>query len=339
MCLTIVLLASSLISPGDITIESFKEQYRDAINTLINSHRHIFVLESIHFQDDPADKTTWTNARVCDDNVVVMVSRGVSATNGGCQLLNGTFTMTLNYSTKTNKWSVASHVPLTDDRTRNYQKGQIRGLYPHALWWPYCMPNGWLTVGDILAGSSKSRRASPNLTFTISKIESLRHNGINVFRLHFIQHVPDPTGTMLHDPCYVDVAPDLGWQIVGGRYLYHEEWAIEYGDPINGIPIMKKATYWRIAPQWVRVPVFEVLVHHAEPCTKVDETFEPSYYGVNLSDLEARALVPNESAEVPLILYVGLAGMLCFIVGVLLLARAQARTKRLRRADDASAPG
>jgi hypothetical protein len=233
----------------------------------------------------------------------------------------------------TSEWGATSFTPITDPETFQSHRSMIRTHFPLALSWSYSTPNQWFSVNNILNGKSESRQLSHSNKLTVDRIQTITGSAGKVHRLQFTLSLPDPTTKAeLNYPCYIDIAPDLSWQIVGGRCL-HEDWVIEYGKPIHGVPIMKRGIYRRLSidetsKQDVTIPVYEVIVHKAEEWSPGNhDEFKPEFYGLTSNEL--KAFDPNPPVETPTVLYVALAGIVCFIGGILFIHRAMSRKPKV----------
>jgi hypothetical protein len=132
---------------------------------------------------------------------------------------------------------------------------------------------------------------------------------------------------------FFDVAPHLSWLIVKGR-IGVQEWDVEYGDRIDEIPIVRRILYrYYETDEKTKtekaIPVIDITIQKAEKYLTVNPNeYEPAFYG-----LEAIPTDVDQPTGVPAALYVALFGMICFIVGILLLHRASRRRAKEQATD------
>jgi len=332
MSSAIIILVGTLICQNDISVRSFGDQYVKAMTSFPAVQDNICIVESKKYYRMTPDETTWSSVTVCGKHVKVTASLGADLRNGGCRLLSDDSSTILNYSDKTGKWSIGYYLKIQDAQTRDFQRRQLRNFYPVATWWPYSMPNGWMTVRDILEGKSSNGMLDEHHSFTASRVERIRAQGFDAYRLHYVLHVPDLARTgQLHFPGYVDVAPGLSWQIVGGRCRF-EDWFIEYGEPIHGVPMMKRGVYRTVdhdseSNQDIITPIYEVVVHKAEHYEGNLGEFNLSHYGIDSASQSVLATQGEAPPGIPPAILLGTLGMVCFLVGICILHRARRRSR------------
>lgn len=305
--------------PGDL--ESFKRSYREALLKNIAIYDNLYLCEERQYVGKPGDELYLLSGGACGDYIKSSLKPGGRPKLQS--LLSSRSRLAVFQNEKTKEWSLHEYIHVRDKQTYEFQRKMVKFHFPESFTFPFADRNGWVSVQDILEGKSANYKLRNN-TVKMNKITIVKSGIMPAYRIDFTLSADEQKETFSGH--YV-VVPELSWMITGGR-IRMEEWDIEYGDRIDGVPVVKKVVMKNSgATDETKVstvqPVYIITVTKAEKYTTVNpEEFEPSYYGIQISQ---EPFQPDRPTPVPPILYVAGLGMICFITGILLLHRARRR--------------
>lgn len=215
-------------------------------------------------------------------------------------------------------------------------KANIIKSLPKAFSLPFSIPLGSLTVTDILEGNTLFTGVGSGGKTVVDKIVAVQIDGLPSYRIDFSCIRQSDSKTYFSG--YIVITPGYSWMITRGRlHEASEEWSISYGNSVNGIHAPKMIVINktdRTTGQKIKDSAKIIEVNEAKIYNVVNEAeYSLDYYGLSepagdlLSD-------PSKEIELPIGIFIGIGGVLCFIIGILLIAR----TARRGRASRSTAP-
>lgn len=344
ICCCLIGLATPGEPYGDeITLEEFTRQYRLALPKVQSVYISLYIQESKRFPGKPPEKTQWTAGGVCGEHVKQTSRIGTSPEHSAPILLTRNSLLEVHFSSSTQNWVLDMYRPNLDQQTYDFQRGFLSRHFPDAFYLYYMDVNKWASVNNVLDGKSSSERIPGDNRITIQKIETVRSGKYRAYRLHYTLYITTSGDTNpvenRGNPGYFDVVPELSWVVVGGRQAY--DWEIEYGEAIDGVPIMKHMRIFQYdqddkTQKFVKVSAGEVIVHKAEKYLAVNpEEFTPQFYGLPATLPDLPKLKGGQRAETPVVVYVIAIALACLIVGLVLVVRGQRWARRSGKATPA----
>jgi hypothetical protein len=229
-------------------------------------------------------------------------------------------------------WVFQEYLQLVPDAAYKHQRNHLMGMMPDALKFPFRIDQRQ-TLAEVLGitpkdeaglASAPGKKQGGTLKTRATRVETLRSGDAVKHRVHFDYLEDDKVLAS----GYVDVDPKLAWLITKGWAKSQSAnqaatWTIEYGEPVNGVPVLKKYTNTRVTVDektGAEKPVADnpttVTVDLAEPYQAVNPAeYTAAFYNVEMPDLYD----PYKSTDTPKELYYILGGVAAFIVLVLVL--------------------
>jgi hypothetical protein len=315
-----VLIFACCHKGDDIDLLSIKKQYDAAFLKAKNAYNNLSITETREFTIDKSIPKDVVSGSLCGDFVKY---RFINANINRCDFLLKRSQLSLRYNEMTKSWILKGYSHPVDLEAYETCKRNTLKVFPKAFSVPFASMFDEISVQDILDGkSSPSASIRGSHPVTLDKAERIMWKDKSVYRLSYTIHVAhEENGISGH----FDVAPELSWMIIHGKFS-STEWEIEYGQKIHDVPVAKLISYgsWRDdkETQEIRlVPIFAITVDKAEAYDSVNpEEYEPAFYGIQVPD-ETENKIPF------LVLSLGLVGILSFIVGILMIVRAQRRAR------------
>lgn len=335
----LVFLVLAVQSTQVVPLEAFAETYKAAMMQAARRYARLRIVETRDITDPNSPKKVWKkDGLICGDYEKADSEESNSSYRHRTLVGKGQ-KLAMRQNRKTGDWILLDYqaqlpeAPTEDRESSPTIKAKLAGQLPEAFILPFSDDGGRGRFVDVL---DKLLKHDPAIA--LDKVELIQADQKQVYRLsyHYIGEIGKPVAY-----CSLDFSPTLnmmvtrGWDWRVGAAM-GTEWQIEYGDSIDGVPIMRKRTSYLVKRekasdpgiiQHDRQPVI-VEVIRAEPCDSVNEAeFEPGYYNITLPVY----FDPNHPPALPLAFYVAVGGMLCFIVGILILHNARRRAARRAR--------
>jgi hypothetical protein len=337
-----------------MTLEQFTEQYKKALETATAAYGKIHLKEVRTAPNGQTVKREWW---MNGDDIKAIITTPTSGTL--MEFVRRTNSLKLHRKTDDQPWVYQESLPLVHEKAYQHQRNHLLTMTPEALRQPFRIdprhtlaevlkikpqtPAPAAADGPTLAadGATKPEKKKPEPSFRAkaTKVETLGTGDDVKYRVHFQYLNVD----QVRAHSYVDVDPKLSWLVTKGWAKSPEAsqarvWTIEYGPPVNGVPVMKQYTSNVVnvdektgAETPVKGMTTTVAVEFAEPYEKVNETeFTAAHFKVE----EPQLYNPFQSNEMPRELYYVLGGVVAFVVLVLGIHFTRRRTRK----DDAATP-
>jgi len=329
-------LVFSFVQAPDISLDRFYELYQKAHSRCMKRYNNLRIVE----------RKTWTNdsTRVIQDGSLCgdyangftnyTDATGKRTVTQTCLTRDLLFIVRKNQ--KSGEWALTKYDLLNTGKSAeinkaNYARERLMstGALPDAFLLPFSY-NGrspWINLLERICKSDKK--------IALEKIEAIGSSSGTGYRVTY--SFRDETNRTV-ETSFLEFAPNLLWMVTkGGSWISGftagQEWTIEYGDKLDGVPILKKCVFYQVTkdasgktiPDPSAKPII-IEVTSFEPYDSVDEKdYDPKTYGVELPEYWD----PDRAAEIPLALWIGLGGMVVFILGVLLIHLSRRRGKKI----------
>jgi hypothetical protein len=319
------LVLISLLTNCNVTIDIdyFKSQYATSIAQVSAFYDKLYIREEII--SSPNNMNVTKEGGISGDYVK---SFSTSNQNTIGELLCPKRQVTLNSSAlNPNKWSIIRYHSLTVDKevySRMIDKAKNR--LPRAFKLPFSIEFNEATIMDCMNGKNVSGGLEPIIA-TLDTVKLCCNKTSYIYRLYFSLKTSRQHTVVQGN---VDIDPSLSWVITRGTLDGARKWSIEYSNTDHGVPLVKQAIthadekmYGRDAaskPSIVRVT--QSKVYDADP-----REYELIYYGITDTPVDY-SYDPAKQVEVPLGMWIGLGSVICFILGILLIARAKRRDRK-----------
>ncbi len=324
----------------ELSIDQFREQYRKESAATQARLTDLHIRET---RDLGNGKQAYQDEAFVVGDYVKVINRQ----NGTFRaLLSRDCRMSLMYQDAKQSWRLDEYQVIPNEARYREERRRIVGRLPNAFKLPFQVE--WFTpLIDLLDGKVRS---APNGAGGALKVKTKEDEVDSQVRVTAVK-ILGTGGSVRYrvelevlvngekfSRSYVEVDPSLGWQITrGGDHRLAapkgNAWTIEYGAPVNGVPIMKKYTYSLVGydPK-TGAEIAEpgstpttIIVDLAEPWHEVDAAeFTPEYYHVE----PPRSFDPNHPPEMPTWMFWALGGVVGFIALILLLHLATRRATR-----------
>jgi len=213
-------------------------------------------------------------------------------------------TSTWRFSVQRNDDSSTFFLTKAGDETYEGKLDRMRTAGVRLPFAAYCILNA--RIRDYLGNSD----------ITIKSAEEVKSQGETLVRLHYERFTP----SKMHVPAWFLFAPEDSWVV--REYQYggaHDRCVIQYGEKVDGIPIIQKAEYWREGDGGRHLPG-SILTAEAsdvklEPGKESE--FRPTAFGISEASLAG-------GRRFPWMLTLGMVGLACALVAAYVARRRRA---------------
>lgn len=296
-----------------VDLATFKKQYQAAILATQTVYDHLFISESRNYLAGEKIQYDITGG-VCGD----FIKRSFDATRDIVNRHDQEFLSRENRFTfirkkESNQYVLQYYLYFNNDNEFQAAKAEMKGRLPDSFKLPFKNPMLGMKVLEMLDGKLPLHTSVYGKNYSVDRIEKHgKSDHTDFYRIHCtVDNSPDRRH-------FVDIDPNLAWSVTLVK-AQSEEYRLEYGDRIDNVPILRKATFARLMKdeetnQVSIEPHYIIQVNKAEPYLQVDpKEYEIASYGI------PKPPRPPVEGEVPQILWIGLAGIVTFMLGVLII--------------------
>jgi hypothetical protein len=325
--MTVILVFATSFSDWASLHSEIKSQYSTAFATFRSVIKNIYILETRKYMQAP--ETYVIHVSSCDNYFLLNIDIGKGDVDYRFCLTNQSW-LNLSQNKATKAWALRGYALVKSEVDYNTYKNEMTSLTPYSMTYPFREINELATVDDILHErmiNVKRKSRQIKLHYAAPLATDNKQEFRLIFSIKFIYEDKTKYG-------YVDLSRDYGWQIVRGR-VYINEWENEYMNRINGYPIISRIysrsiNYDAKQDKDIVTPNIEITVYKAEYLASVNRAeYEPAFYGIEIPPDYFEALAGNNSARIPPAFYAVVFGLVCFILGVLLIHYSKRRAKKV----------